>query len=191
MAYKSRNGFWSYFGRLSTGLIIFLSVVIVLIILLIRRGGAVNVPFMGFSLGGASNVPSDFNDSMTEIFTASDYSNACKSNWIAIAKMETAAFTSKLYVSYNNPWGMRDASGRINHQSGTIVTGNGVFGTYSGLRDAARDIIDWMNATDFPQGNLSLADHVHEMTTRGYIGQNATQQDEADYLNLVNEWLKK
>jgi len=104
--------------------------------------------------------------------------------------METAGFTSTLYSGSNNPWGMMDASARTNHQNGTIISGTQTFGTYASLNDAALDIIDWMNACNFPKAVLSLADHVTAManaSTGSYFG----SQSASDYLALVQQWVSK
>jgi len=107
---------------------------------------------------------------------------------MAVAKMETAGFTSELYRKALNPWGMKQAKIRPNHQSGVWVgSGSTNWARYASIDDAMLDVVAWCNYTKFPKGNLSLESHVNEMGARGYYG----TESYSSYLSKVRAWLKK
>lgn len=178
MASKSRNGLLTWLKRSPFIAGLFLFVIGSLIMQAMKKTMGMTKP---------NNLPADFDGAMHGAFPGSGYPTSAEYNWDAIAKMETAGFTSKLYATYNNPWGMRDGSGRPHHQAGTVQTSNGTFATYDTLQDAAEDIIDWMNAAGFSKAPLTLAAHVAEMGKHGYFGTQST----ASYLKLVKEWVMK
>lgn len=110
------------------------------------------------------------------------------SNWAAVAKMETANFTSKLFVNANNPWGMKVARIRPNYQDGTYSTGGSIhWAKYDTIDRAMLDIVAWCDYVKFPKGDLSLEKHVAEMGARGYFGDESFQS----YLAKVRAWLKR
>ena len=178
MASKSRNGLLIWLKRSPFIAGLFLFVIGSLIMQAMKKSMGMTKP---------TNLPPDFDQAMQSAFAGSGYPTSTQYNWDAVAKMETGGFTSKLYATYNNPWGMRDGSGRANHQADTVQTNNGTFATYDTLQDAAEDIIDWMNAAHFSKASMSLGDFVIEMGNHGYYG----SQSAASYLKLVNEWFSK
>jgi len=145
------------------------------------------------SLATPNNIPPDFNSAVDLIFTQKGYGSGMAANWKAIAKMETAGFTSSLYRNANNPWGMQVAKVRPNSQAGKYVgsAGGGAtsfnFARYDSLGFAVADIILWMEYTGFPKGDLSLEKHVAEMDARGYFGDESYDS----YLSKVRAWLKR
>lgn len=133
-------------------------------------------------------IPNGVNEAIKRAYTIIDQAGYSGGNWLAISKMETANFSSKLYTSALNPWGMKQAKIRPNHQAGVWVgDGSTNWARYKSLDDAMLDIIDWCEYTKFPKGNLSLEAHVNEMGARGYYGTESYQS----YLSKVRAWLKK
>ena len=134
-----------------------------------------------------ANVPSDFLNALWKTLKGTAYQNRLD-NWAALAKMETAGFSSNIYKRYNNPWGMRRSVQRKNKQSGSVQTSNGVFATYNSLQDAADDILLWMTAQNFPVDSdtetPSLSTFVANVGARGYYGSEPTNS----YLQKVIAW---
>jgi len=59
--------------------------------------------------------PSSVQKAFDQEFSNSSYSNS-KDNWLAVSKMETAGWTSRLFVNGLNLWGMKRARKRPNTQ---------------------------------------------------------------------------
>ncbi len=137
-------------------------------------------------------------------FKGTDY-EASKNNWIAVSKMETAGWSSKLFLNGLNLWGMKKARKRPNTQASVLfgtpgrdtgisptgivseITGQSEWAKYNSLDDAVKDIILWMEYTKFPKQPLSLRNHVEEMKKRSYF----VGEDVAEYLGKVLAWEKR
>lgn len=100
--------------------------------------------------------------------------------------METAGWTSSLFQNADNPWGMKQAKVRPNHQDGAYTSGGAKFANYADAYNAVLDLQDWVEYTGFPEYPLSLQEHIKEMKKRGYFG-----EPEGDYLALVLAWQKR
>lgn len=138
-------------------------------------------------VASVTNVPPDFRDAVTDVLGGSEYSGSLN-NWLAIAKMETAGFTSNLWLKANNPWGMQQPIKRETTSIGPYVS-LGMqpafnWAKYSTYQDAARDILYWMRYTNFPKGHLSISDFVDALQNRNY-------DDNPNYYNLVIAWMNK
>lgn len=133
-------------------------------------------------------IPSGLTPELRRAYSLIDSAGYSGNNWAAISKMETANFTSKLFKAALNPWGMKVAKIRPNHQDGAYVgDGSTNWARYSSIDRAMLDIIDWCNYTKFPKGELSLEKHVSEMGARGYYG----TESYSSYLAKVRAWLKR
>lgn len=140
-----------------------------------------------------SGIPPKLYEACQIEFIRSPYLRGTMQNWLAISKMETAGWTSGLFRNGNNPWGMGYALIRPKDQDGIIMAGkndgsqsfNGA--KYKDFRQAAHDIILWMDYNKFPKEVLTLAEHVHVMDEHGYFG----LEPEFSYLNKVIAWLNK
>jgi hypothetical protein len=147
-------------------------------------------------------TPNKIEEAFNRVFDNSDY-KATKQNWIDVSRMETAGWSSKLFVNGNNLWGMKKARKRPNTQSSeqwgspgrdnsainptaivSEVTGQNQWASYRTLDDAVKDIILWMQYTKFPNRPLSLRDHIQEMKNRSYF----VGEDVAEYLGKVVAW---
>ncbi len=156
--------------------------------------------------GNKAKAPAKIYDAFEDVFKNSDY-KASMNNWLLVSKMETAGWTSKLFVNGLNLWGMKRAKVRPNTQipftqsgspgrdSGFLnttaiaseVSGNNQWAKYSNLHNAVKDIILWMQYTKFPNRVMSLRDHVEEMKKRSYF----VGEDVEEYLKKILAWEKR
>lgn len=60
----------------------------------------------GSKAGRVANVPDPIQKAFNKIFDQSDYKSA-KDNWLAVSKMETGGWKSKLFINLLNLWGMK------------------------------------------------------------------------------------
>jgi len=130
-------------------------------------------------------VPEGIKNAFDQVFKSSPY-YASENNWIAISKMETAAWTSNLFKNAINLWGMKLPKVRPTTAAGQLASGNNFWARYNSLNDSVKDIILWMEYTKFPKQSLSLTDHIEEMKKRGYFEESIPQ-----YTKLVEAWLAK
>ena len=108
-------------------------------------------------------------------------------NWLAVARYETAGFTSGAYTYANNPWGMHNAKIRPEYQDGTYQGSTGEkVAKYIDLNNAVLDLIEWIDYTNFPIYELNLAEHIEEMKKRNYFPDSS-----GDYLAGVLAWQKR
>ena len=158
----------------------------------------------GSSGGRVANVPDPVQKAFNKAFDQSVYSSI-KDNWLAVSKMETAGWTSKLFINSLNLWGMKQPKVRPTTAEGktfgitgretisklfpnitelaNMATGQSEWAKYATVDDAAKDIILWMDYTKFPRGPLSLRNHIEEMKKRSYF-----QEDTDYYLKAVIAW---
>lgn len=108
-------------------------------------------------------------------------------NWLAVSKMETAAWTSGAFVNALNPWGMQFAKVRPSHQSGIYQAGQGgKLASYDSLDDAVLDLREWIDYVGFPKEPMSLPAHIQAMKDKHYFVEPVSQ-----YLSLVEAWQKR
>lgn len=83
---------------------------------------------------------------------------------------------------------MRPSVQRKNSQDGTVKTSNGTFATYANLQRATDDILQYMNAKDFPVDTdtetPTLSTFVAILGSKGYYGEESTES----YLKKVQSW---
>lgn len=91
----------------------------------------------------------------------------------AQAKFETDNFTSKVYRTENNMFGMKHPVNRpaIGVAGGLGDTGSarGVMQRYKNTLDSLRDLFLWMDYTKFPVEVGGVEQYVSEMQSRGYF----------------------
>ena len=166
----------------------FIGLAIVLVVYLLTRL---------FSRKSPQTVSNAFN----EEFDNSEYRNS-KKNRFLVSKMETAGWSSPLFINGLNLWGMKKAKRRPNTQESSVygvpgrdnqisitgivseVTGQSEWAKYANLNDAVKDIILWCEYTKFPKEKLSLRSHVEEMKKRGYF----VGEDVSEYLGKILAW---
>lgn len=149
----------------------------------------------------SDKAPNKIIKAFDDVFNSSSFKES-KANWLAVSKMETAGWSSNLFINGLNLWGMKQAKKRPNTQISTLygvpgrdtgmsvtgviseVTGKSEWAKYKTVNDAVKDIILWMEYTKFPKEKLSLRDHVEAMKERGYF----VGEDVKEYLGKVVAW---
>jgi len=106
--------------------------------------------------------------------------------WLAVAKFETANFTSGLYLDYGNPWGMNCVQMRPTTQIGcTAAIYEGMSkGIYTNDTEAGQDIVEYMRYFNYPTTFYDLAQFIAFMKSKGYFG-----ADYQTYYNGVISWV--
>jgi hypothetical protein len=106
---------------------------------------------------------------------------------IAQSQLETANFTSNVYKSSNNLFGMKVPSKRpFLGVIGSGASDGGNYAKYSSDVNSVRDYLEWLRYTNFPTRVDSAEHFVRAMKSRGYFTAN-----ESEYLKALNSWLKK
>jgi len=108
----------------------------------------------------------------------------------AQAQLESADFTSRLFRTYSNMWGMGCVRVRRTTQVGCtqeLFDGGQTKGVYTRPSSSQEDIIDWLeqyNNPPFPEKVQSVEQFVREMKQRGYF---TTSYE--NYLRQMKLWL--
>jgi len=98
----------------------------------------------------------------------------------AQSQVESANFTSNLFISQNNAFGMKNA--RIRPTTGFPVEGT-EFAGYTDLKSSIQDLLLWFDYTGFP--NVSdVNTYVRKLKDRNYF-----EEGQQDYINAMNSWL--
>lgn len=150
-----------------------------------------------------NNVPPNFLMLMQNQFQSSRFKNLLN-YWLSIAKMETAGFTSGLYLNGNNPWGMKipeirktTAQGRqygvtgrylaASLRSNPILSNSSAFASYPTLSAGVADILLYMEAMNYPENIPDLLSFVQVMKSKGYFGSETVDS----YYQKVKAWQKR
>jgi len=131
------------------------------------------------------NVPITFRTALNDALSKSKYSGYVD-YWLAVSKMETGGFTSQLYQTYNNPWGMKFPTIRPTSASGDVYLQGSNWAKYRNLYDASVDILKWMNNINFPEHITSLETFIGAMKSKHYF-----EEPYSQYLNLVRAWITR
>lgn len=88
----------------------------------------------------------------------------------AQAILETGRFTSNVYKSANNMYGMRPASRRAQNRVGVLNTANGDFAKFQTLDESLRDRVNWdqYNNITRPQRLEDARDYMRSVMDKGY-----------------------
>jgi len=97
----------------------------------------------------------------------SKYANLAR-YWFWISAFETGNFTSNLFKSANNPWGMMMPKKRKTTASGQFLSSR-PWARYNSLEDAAKDIILYMDEFNYPTFSPSFFAFVQTMKEKGYF----------------------
>jgi flagellum-specific peptidoglycan hydrolase FlgJ len=100
---------------------------------------------------------------------------------IAQSKHETANFTSDVFKRANNAFGMKNP--HIRNSVGFVVEGDS-YRHYSSFAESVKDLLLWMEFTNFPQRVDGVFDYVSALNQRGYF-----EDSLENYLEGVKRWL--
>lgn len=107
---------------------------------------------------------------------------------IAQAKLESGNFTSKVFKTDNNYFGMK-----LPVKRPTVAAGPGLlspegnhYAHYDSESDSVTDLLLWMEYTKFPVSVDSAETYTRELKSRNYFG-----SSETSYLKNINYWLNK
>ena len=101
---------------------------------------------------------------------------------VAQSRHETGNYSSNLFKTYNNPWGMMHPLKRQTASAGANPSG---FATYENLDDAARDYVYYLQALGYNNSYLDVRSFVSELKKKGYFEDNLTS-----YMSSVNSIYK-
>jgi len=105
---------------------------------------------------------------------------------IAQAKHESANFTSKVYKTDNNPFGMKVPSKReFLGTPGMKASDGGNYAHYESDSVAFKDLLKWMRATRFPTDCETVEQYAAELRARKYYTDSL-----ANYTKALKKWLK-
>lgn len=104
--------------------------------------------------------------------------------WFLISNMETAGFTSNLFVKANNPWGMKQPSKRPTTSIGPTASG---FASYRDLTDAAVDLSLYLQYFNYPPDFRTLDEQIIFMREKNYFGSETLES----YRDKVIAWANK
>lgn len=118
--------------------------------------------------------------------------SAYKRYILAVAKLETGNFTSRLFNQYNNAFGMNCVQKRDTTQTGctaTIFDGKMSKGIYSSPESSARDFLLWLaynNAPDMFDSNQfrTIEDFNDFLYSKGFYG-----VSKETYLTGLKKWM--
>lgn len=107
---------------------------------------------------------------------------------IAQAKLESGNFSSKVFKTDNNYFGMK-----LPVKRPTVAAGPGLlspegnhYAHYNSESDSVTDLLLWMEYTKFPTVVYNSEVYVSELKSRNYFG-----SSETSYLKNINYWLNK
>lgn len=98
----------------------------------------------------------------------------------AQSQLESANFTSNLFRSQNNAFGMKNAFQR--NQLGEPKAGT-EFRAYSSLDESIKDFILWLDFTSFPVVS-DVNTYVRRLKERSYF-----EEPQSEYITALKTWL--
>jgi hypothetical protein len=110
-----------------------------------------------------------------------------KELWLALMKVESANFESKLYKETFNCTGMNCVKVRPTTQIGcteAIYDGGMSKGIYFSRKSCVDDLMMWARYTNFPKGPMDVRSFTGSLDIRGYFG-----VDPMKYMEALKSWL--
>jgi len=117
-------------------------------------------------------------ETIKSIFVTEGLSDKESGYWTAVSAHETGGWTSEVYKSNNNMFGMKQPEQRDTTSEGEK---NG-YASYKNEMDSILDLLLWINARQFPKEHDSIRKLTSDMKSKGYF--------EANYLEYTNAVLK-
>lgn len=115
------------------------------------------------------------------LIASQGYSERMGYYWYLVAKMETDGFTSSLFRTFNNLFGMRCVEERQTTQTG-CTTSN--FGIYKNQQSSVDDLVLYLKARKYPSGFVSLYEMIQFMKSKNYFGNESIDS----YYAKVKAW---
>lgn len=107
--------------------------------------------------------------------------------FVAMAKHESANFTSNVYKNLHNIFGMNVPTKRpFIGDVGTSTPEGGTYARYSSDVQSVKDLVEWLKYTSFPHNFTSIEAFVEALKKRGYFTDSYT-----NYLNGVYAWYNR
>lgn len=100
---------------------------------------------------------------------------------IAQSKVESAGYTSALFLRSNNAFGMKNAS--IRDQLGYMVIGD-PYRHYSSLSESIKDFVLWLRFVGFPAKNQTVEEYAGNLKRLNYY-----ESPKGDYIKALKSWL--
>lgn len=100
---------------------------------------------------------------------------------VAMAKYETANFTSRVYTAYNNLFGMKQATAR--RQLGRSIPET-PYRVYEDPAQSLEDFLIYLDYVNFPVSVENVEDYIYQLKKRSYF-----TDSEQNYLNGVKKYL--
>lgn len=133
---------------------------------------------------GISTIASGWMGTLTGTLTSEGYSKRQGYFWFLISNMETAGFTSNLFVNFHNPFGMMQPRKRATTSIGATASG---FAQYASLPAAAKDLTLYLKEFSYPHDFKTLDDQIIFMRGKGYFGDETLDS----YRGKVIAWANK
>jgi len=103
-----------------------------------------------------------------------------KSLIVAQSKVESANYSSDLFLRSNNAFGMKNASRR--EQLGEPESGTD-YRKYKNLSESIQDFVLYLKAVNFPTV-FDVNTYVRELKKRGYF-----ESSQSDYIKAMESWM--
>lgn len=107
---------------------------------------------------------------------------------VAHAKLETADFTSKVYLTDNNMFGMKWTEGRRDQRAtqGLLSPEGNHYAHYQNDLESLRDLLTWFEYKNFPVSVSGVEQYGYELNQRNYFTSGLQS-----YISNLDYWFKK
>lgn len=133
--------------------------------------------------GVTSSISSNVRHTIRKRLTGSGYTSKQAYFWFLVSNMETAGFTSNLFKTANNLFGMKQPSLRPTTSEGPTSG----FATFASVELAAADLVLYLQEFNYPSNFMTLSDQLVFMKSKGYFGDETLDS----YRGKVVAWANK
>lgn len=138
-------------------------VILVLLYLGLRKASASSPGKVISSNPEAKKVQSE----IVSILTAAGYSSRMAQNWVRVSAFETGYWTSNLYRTKNNLFGMKQPEIRDTTSAGT--PGVDTWAVFPSQAESVRDLVLYLKARNYPNDFPSLESQIAFMKEKSYF----------------------
>ena len=111
---------------------------------------------------------------------------------IAQARHETNDYTSAVYITNHNMFGMKNGSVISEWEKiGTMSPEGNTYAAYDSDLGSLRDLLQWFEWKGFPVSVASDSEYSKALTDRGFIGLNPSALAVKQYADAIKFWLGK